>query len=362
MNFVSRPREFRSSLADYPGANPPAQPTVGIVAPIFNEMANLDQFLNDLLSQDYPAIQEIWFVDGGSSDGAFEALQAYAREDSRIKVARNPKRLPAAAINIAFRAMQSDIFFRLDAHARYERDVVRASVEALLATGAGGVGAIARPAPGRTMIERAIVAAHKSRFGVGVARFRREGSEGWVDSVWNGCYWRHVVERVGLLREDFHRMEDNDFNARVRQAGYGLYLSPHIHTYYQPRRTLRSLWTQYFSNGEGVSTALFDNPGAVAFRHFAPLALVVALVAPLLLSLVFAWTICFFVAALLVYGLALIAAVAETARVEKSPPLLLFVVLPAIHFSYGLGTLFGLYLRASHRLKEPAPLSPARGN
>ncbi len=362
MKFIARPREFRQALADYPDGALPPTPTVGLVVPIFNEINYIDLLLNDVLSQDYPAIDEIWFIDGGSSDGTLEALRARSIDDRRIRIALNPKRLPAAAINIAFRAMKTDVFMRLDAHARYESDVVRLSVETLLATGAGGVGAVARPAPGRTMMERAIVSSHKSRFGVGVARFRREGAEGWVDSVWNGCYWKHVVQKIGLIREDFSRVEDNDFNARIRQAGYGLYLSPHIRAYYQPRRTLRSLSAQYYGNGEGVAAALFENPHAVGLRHFAPLALVVTLAAPLLLYPFWPQVGYFFAAALFCYALGLLAALVETLRAEKRLSLLLLVVLPAIHFSYGLGTLRGLIARATQRRRPTQPRSAPQGN
>jgi glycosyltransferase involved in cell wall biosynthesis len=338
----------RSALDDYPGPSVPVQPSVSIVVPVYNEVAHLDRLAADLLGQSYPAISEIWFVDGQSSDGTFEAIQRLQERDPRVRVLSNPRRLPAAAINMAFERTRSDIVMRADAHARYQPDVVAECVRALLATGAGGVGAIARPAPASTPIGRAIVAAHKSPFGVGVARFRQEGAEGWVDSVWNGCYWRHVADRVGPLREDLWRAEDNDFNERVRAAGYGLYLSPAIRAFYQPRQSLRALWMQYLSNGIGVALALFENRRAFGLRHLAPLALVASLLAPLLAALF--WPPALFVAAavLLLYLGGLLFATLLSARSEPGAhTLLLPAALATLHLSYGCGLLCGFALRLS---------------
>lgn len=102
--------------------------------------------------------------------------------------------------------------YALDAHGNYAPDVVNESVKSLLATDAGGVGAVARPVPAQTLVGRAIAAAHKSKLGVGVARFRQINAEGWVDSLCSGCYWMHVVREAGPLNEDLWRAEDNDFN------------------------------------------------------------------------------------------------------------------------------------------------------
>ena len=290
--------------------------------------------------------------------GRLKRCNGFRSANSRVRVISNPRRLPAAAINLALQRIRSDIVIRLDAHARYQPDVVRLEVQALLATGAGGVGAIARPAPAQTVVGRSIVAAHKSRFGVGVAKFRKEGAEGWADSVWNGCYWKHVVDRAGPLREDLWRAEDNDFNERVRRLGYGLYLSPAIHATYQPRQSLRALWTQYHSNGIGVALALFENPRAFGPRHLVPLALVVSLILPLIVALV--WPPALFAAAgvLLLYVTVLLAATLLAARTETGAHLLLLpAALATLHLSYGCGSLWGLALRI-RRARGGAKNSP----
>ncbi len=339
---------YRCALADHPVAPPPHRPTVSLIVPIHNEIGCLDRLVSDLRAQDYERIVEIFFADGCSQDGTYEALLRFRRIDDRIRVIRNPKGGPAAGINLALEQSTGDVVNRLDAHARYEPDVVRKGVETLLATGAGGVGAIARPSAGRTFVGRAIVAAHRSPLGVGVAKFRREGAEGWADAVWNGCYWKHVVDRVGPLREDLHRAEDNDFNARVRALGYGLYLCPAIRARYLPRQTLGALWRQYFATGVGVVGAARGRQGGVSWRHFAPLALVLGLSGSAFVSI--AWPEASIGAfAVLAYFGCLAVATFHAARQEYGLHLLFLpAALATLHLSYGLGSLWGVLLRLSN--------------
>lgn len=333
---------FRSALDDHPAGPAPLCPAVSVIVPVYNERESLDRLVSDLLAQDYERIVEFWFADGCSQDGTYETLLQLGSLDDRVRVIRNPKRGPAAGINLALERATGDIVNRLDAHARYEPDVVRKGVEALLATGAGGVGAIARPSAGRTLIGRAIVAAHKSPFGVGVAKFRREGAEGWTDTIWNGCYWKHVVDRVGPLREDLHRAEDNEFNTRLQALGYGLYLSPAIRAWYLPRQTLGALWRQYFANGVGVLRAARARPGAVGWRHFAPLTLVLGLIASAVVTLLWPASLLVVIYALAYLGV-LACATALAARQDCGAHVLLLpAALATLHFSYGCGSLWAL--------------------
>jgi cellulose synthase/poly-beta-1,6-N-acetylglucosamine synthase-like glycosyltransferase len=345
MKSLSSTDDFLPATADHSAELTPEQPTVGIVLPVYNEIGNIRQLAADLRAQDYAAITEIWFVDGLSSDGTVEALQQIQVLDRRVRVISNPRRLPAAAINLALKSMQSDVVIRLDAHARYEPDVVTQSVQTLRATGAGGVGGIPRPAEAQTLVGRSIVAAHKSRFGVGGAKFRRGGATGWVDTIWNGCYWRHVVDRVGPLREDLWRAEDNDFNERVRRLGYGLYLSPAIRASYQTRQSFAALWTQYLGNGIGVARAVLENHRAFGVRHLLPPALVASLILPLAAALVWPPALTVAAAVLLLYLALLLAASLIAARTEPGAHLLLLpIALATLHLSDGCGALWGLLL------------------
>lgn len=345
----------RSALDDYPGGSVPRQPTVAVIVPVRNEREHVAEVVAAVLQQDYPALSEIWFVDGFSQDGTAAELRRLAAHDARVRVVDNPRRTQASAINEAMALLRADVVIRLDAHARYAPDVVSRSVAALLASGAGGVGAIARPLEASSLIARSIVAAHQSRLGVGVASFRRESPAGWVDTLWNGCYWRHVMDAAGPLREDLPRNEDNDFNARVRALGYGLYLEPAVRAYYVPRRSLAALWRQYFATGAGVGQTVISSRRSVSPRHLAPLVFVCGLAA-LLTALFSARLRPAALGALGLYGGAL---GAESVRTWARRPGLYAALLPLVfatlHVSYGLGTMYGL-ARALARRTESEPL------
>jgi glycosyltransferase involved in cell wall biosynthesis len=312
------------------------------VIPVYNEVEHIETVAAAILTQDYPQLTAIYFVDGGSADSTL-ALLEQLQQDERVVILHNPRRTQAAAINLAFSQATTDIVMRLDAHAHYDPAVVRCSVVALLATGAGGVGAIARPLRGATLVGQSIVAAHTSRLGVGVASFRQETGGGWVDTVWNGCYWKHVVDQVGPVREDLPRGEDNDYHARLRGLGYGLYLEPAIRAYYAPRRSLAGLWQQYHSTGSGIAIMLHRNPQAVSWRHLAPLGLVSLLL--FLVSMLPVWRRArwFLMILLFFYSGALLLATLVEGRDRPGRHLLLLpVTLATLHVSYGLGTLRGL--------------------
>lgn len=351
----------RSALAAHPATPVPERPRVSLLVPLRDEAAALDGLVADILAQDYPAIHEIWMVDGGSTDGTRGALVRLAARDPRIRLLDNPAGSTAAGLNRALARATGEVVMRLDAHAGYGPGLVSACVAALLRTGAAGVGAVARPEEARTLLGRAIVAAHRSPFGIGVAKFRRDGAEGWADTVWNGCYWRFVIERVGPMREDLPRAEDNDFNQRVRALGFGLWVAGEAKAVYRPRSTLSALARQYRGNGLGVARALFENPGAVSAHHLAPLALVGAFLATGAAGLVWEPAREALAALAGLYFAGLVAAALLAARSERGPHLLaLPLTLAVLHLSYGFGTLGGLLRRAVARLGPGARLRPGR--
>jgi hypothetical protein len=189
-------------------------------------------------------------------------------------------------------------------------------------------------------VSRAIVAVHESRIGIGVAKFRRPDAAGWADTCWSGCYWKYVIEKVGYWREDFPRTEDNDFNARVRAAGYGVYLSPDIKAWYCPRRTLGGLSSQYFAYGEGVIQTFFENRAAVGLRHLAPLMFVMVWLAAAVQSVIRPHPVALVVPLGILYGAALLGF--SWVAWRKNPGfyvLWLPLVFATLHWSYGLGSL-----------------------
>jgi glycosyltransferase involved in cell wall biosynthesis len=329
---------------------------LSIIIPVRNEAAHLDGLLQFATAGVQPE-REILVVDGRSEDGTREIIAAWQRRDPRVRLIDNPRRLVTAALNLGLQAATGEVIMRLDAHAQYAPDYLEQCLGVLEETGAGNVGGAARPVSDGSFLGDLIRAVHVSPFGIGAAPFRREDAEGWVDTVWPGCWRREALEAAGRsCREDLPRSEDIELNARLRAAGWRIYLSPKIVAFYQPRRSLGALLRQNFDNGAGVIHTLQAGRGGVRLRHLAPLAAGLAGIALGLGGLW--WTPAWWILlALLAVHLAGGLAFAARAVGWRRPGLILALppVFFLLHAAYGLGSLIGAVTRP--RLAHAGTLS-----
>ncbi len=252
-------------------------PRVTIAIPCLNEERHIAACVTDAATQDYPRnLIEILVADGGSSDGTRKILSAMARRDRRIRVLDNPTRIQATGLNVAIRSSSGDVIVRMNAHARYAKDYVRASVRALARTGADNVGG---PFPGRAMrsqhpgtrFQRAVSLALESKLGLGGAA-HHEGTNGrWVATVWCGAFRRRAFERAGLFDPNAITNEDAELNHRIRAAGGGVYLDPSIAAHLHPRTSHREVARQFFRYGFGRARTMLKH-GSLTWRPLVPAA------------------------------------------------------------------------------------------
>jgi len=326
-------------------------PSVSIVIPVYNEKEYIERCLEALLQQDYPNITEIICVDGRSEDGTPDIIRGLQKDFPKIRLLDNPERVQTFGLNIGIKEAVGETIAIMDAHASFASDYIRRCVELLIETKAGCVGGAARTVPGDSLISKLIVFAHESRFGIGVAKFRKESSEGWTDTVWPGFYWRRIYDEVGFYRPELKRSEDNELNARLRAHGYGIYISPKIRAYYFPRRDLKGLWRQNFANGNGVMQTLFANRQALGIRHFIPFLFVISLLGLLLISPFYIWGKISLAALIGSYSVGSILFSLQTGlKHGMKYSVLMPVIFFIIHLSYGLGSLRGLPKYCYNRL------------
>lgn len=322
---------------------------VAIIIPTLNEERFISRCLGSVLAQTYPVeLMDILVIDGGSRDRTREIVRAMQTTHANIRLMDNPRRIQSAAFNIGVQQSDSPYIIRMDAHATYEAHYVEQCVSLLAAHPEyGNVGGAWDVVPqDSSLIARANALLNSLKFGIGGAAFRVGATAGAVDTVPFGAFRRTVLEQVGSMREDLARGEDNEFNARIRQAGYTIWFTPAIRSNYYARATWRSSCKQMFDNGVSIGRLIYVDPRAIGLRHLVPLVFVLAILFALILSLFAIYGLYLLIAILSAYAVAAMAA--TILACVKNSWKYVFILPPlffSVHVSYGVGTLLGLIKR-----------------
>ena len=333
------------------------QPLVSILVPVRNEERYIERCLYAIAAQDYPRDRiEVLVVDGMSGDRTRELVMRFAAESTLdVRVLDNPRRLPAAALNIGLREAHGSLIMRVDGHAAPAPDYLRRCIAALEANDAECAGGVLEN-EGETYVGRAIAAAMSSRFGVGSAAFRTGGKAGDVDTVAFGVYRADVFPEIGGFDETIDRGEDDEFNYRLRDAGGRIVLVPEARVTYTVRGDFVSLVRQYFGYGHAKPRVLALHPRQARGRQLAPAVAVASGTAAVILAARGRDTM--LRRLIQTYALASIAASFQAARRTNRWEVL--PVLPAVfaclHVPYALGFIAGIgSLAASLVRRDAAP-------
>lgn len=341
------------------------RPTISIVLPCRNEERYIAGCLESILATTYPLDRiELLVVDGVSEDRTCEIVKDFVRRYPAIRLLENRRRITPAALNVGIRAATGEIIMRMDAHVMYPVNYIPRLVEALLTSDADNVGGliITLPADQSTMA-RAIAIGLSHPFGVGNAYFRiGVGAPRWVDSVPFGCFRREVFDRIGLFDEELIRNQDDEFNLRLIKFGGRILLLPDVASHYFARRSLTDLVRMYYQYGYYKPLVARKVDGVMTVRQLVPGLFVLTLglttlLSPVLPLLPVAVTVAgAYVATLLT------CVVGAVRRHGWRCALALAAVFPAIHFSYGIGSLRGavdhlLQRRRTRRDPTVIPLS-----
>lgn len=306
-----------------------------IIIPTLNEAERIGRLLAQFALEPADRVVDILVADGGSGDGTRAIVRDAARQDGRIRLIDNPDMIQAAGFNraVALASRDADTLIRVDAHADYPDDYVQRILEAFARTGAEMV-AVRLDTRGITARQRGIAAASNSRAGSGGSAHRVGGFSGFVDHGHHAGMDRAMFDRVGGYDQNFVANEDAEFDARVRAAGGRIWLAGNIEIAYYPRRTFSALFRQYLRYGRGRAQTRAKHREKLKPRQIAPVLVVGACSAALMLAPV--------QAAMLAIPAAYVVAVtaATLALLHGSPRWPTLLAAPALivmHWAWGIG-------------------------
>ena len=244
---------------------------IKVIIPCRNELGYIGKCLDSLVHCNQTGVElHVWVVDGMSDDGTRALVGEYAERYSFIKLVDNARRTTPYALNLGLEPLDYDIGIILGAHAVVDADFIINNARVLEQhPEVGCAGGIIRNVHENEWSE-IISLAMSSVFGVGNAHFRTGGKSGYVDTVAFGAYRREVFERVGFFDEELARNQDDEFNYRVVQGGFKIYLDPAILSDYYVRGSISKLYKQYDQYGYWKVFVNKKHGAVTTLRQLAP--------------------------------------------------------------------------------------------
>ncbi len=279
---------------------------------------------------------EVLIIDGGSTDRTKKEVIELKLEGLDIKLLDNPKKITPAAMNIGVANASHELLMWCGAHAIYDLEYVRQSIQTLLDTpDASSVGGVIRPIA-KTTMGNAIALATSSKFGIGNAKYRYATKRQEVDTVFGGCFRKADVLAIGGFNEHWVRNQDYEFNFRLRTQIGPIVLEPAIQCQYYCRESLGALAKQYHSYGYWRYNTLRSHPSSFTYRQAAPVLLCAGL-AISSIGIALGYPLFWLLPAIYI---AVSSAVATKAALKENKAVLA-ILLPAVfatlHLSWGTG-------------------------
>ena len=325
--------------------------SLAIIIPCRNEEKHIGGCLNSLLANDYPRDDlEILVVDGMSTDRTREIVGEYCKEYSFIRMIDNPWHIKPKALNIGIESTKSDVVMRIDAHTVYANDYISKLVKGLFRYNADNIGGVRETYTDGTYMAEVKSVAISHPFSVGNAYWRTgiKGGIQKVDTVFCGCYRRDVFERIGLFNEKLIRTQDREFNSRLIKAGGTIILDPSVTCTYFPKENLTDFvkwtfagayWLFYARRFTGIRMASWRNYVPLSFLFYSLFSLI------MFLSMIPNQTVNIITEIPLLAYVSLCLYFSVKIAFKKGTLLyvpLLVLIFPAVHYSYALGSLYGI--------------------
>lgn len=301
---------------------------ISFILPVLNEEKHLKTAVESVLSQKLPRgyEAEVILALGPSTDATDKVAKDLKKAHPELLTVKNPKGMTSSGLNLAIKKASGEIIVRVDAHSKLTDGYVAHAVKVLKSNSKiGNVGGLMQ-AQGDDDFTKAVAWAYTSRYGLGGGKFHVGGEAGSVDSVYLGVFKKEALLAAGLFDETVVRGQDWELNQRIRAKGYLVWFDPELKVIYKPRSDWPSLAKQFYKTGlwrGKLSRKDFPN---ISLRYLAPPALVL-----LTLFWVPLWAYLF-----------LVGLIAYTSKLEYSTKLWVMIVLPTMHYTWGVGFILGI--------------------
>lgn len=318
---------------------------VAIAIPTLNEERFISRCLDSIIKQTFKFEKmDVMIIDGGSNDKTKDIVAEYQKSHQNIRFIENKKKIQSVAFNIGFKKSTAPYIIRLDAHAEYDSKYISLCIENLKQDEKrGNVGGRCNILPfNQSLWAQTNAILNHSRFGIGGAAFRVSNEAHNTDSVPFGSFPRKIIEKIGGMREDLPRGEDNEYNSRIRKAGYKIFFDPNIISSYFARPTLGASCKQMYANGNSIGYLYYIDREAIGIRHLVPLLFVVSGLFSIIISVLWSPFCYVFCGGLALYLIADAIASIMGAKDNVKCTLPLFILFFCVHVSYGMGTIAGL--------------------
>ncbi|MCK4661584.1 MAG: glycosyltransferase family 2 protein [Bacteroidales bacterium] len=321
---------------------------VSIIIPCRNEKCYIESCIDSLINSDYPNdLIEIVIVDGMSDDGTHNIIYKYKEKYSNVVIIDNEKKITPVALNLGIKAARFSYIMIASGHSSYPENYISVLLNELIKLDAGAVGGVLETrVKNDSKKGNSIVKVLSNKFGVGNSMFRIGTKKPiLVDTIPFGIYKREIFDQVGLYDERLIRNQDIEFSKRLLSKKKKLYLIPDISCYYYARSSFAALAKNNFNNGYWNILTLYltKTLKSLSLRHYVPGLFVISLIIFLILSFSVSYKFIFIFLSILVFYNLLILYFSYLLSEKNTSLLYIFLCFIVLHFSYGFGSVCGLF-------------------
>ncbi len=224
-----------------------AEPNVSIIVAAYNSQDTIEECLNSILAQKYPADSvEIIVMDGGSKDNTVKIAQQFP-----IKVFSIRLNCPAA-YNYAQKIAQHSVLGFIDADAKVEKEWLQKLVPRLNEPNVAGVSGSIETWNQDNPWARCIGYELKNRY-------QRIGKYTGRIATMNLLMKKDVIEEVGGWDEKLPSQYDTDIGFRISAKGYKIAYEPTALCYHFNRPTLKAFYRQQLQYGKNTLKLYFKH-------------------------------------------------------------------------------------------------------